>query len=81
MFSDEEYYALLAQCNALVRASGSPTYGGAVGHVAQMRRALKDLLDGQTAADIHAHTGLPMRRCEELANLHRRFTHYPEPPA
>lgn len=35
-----ELSALLDQWNAMVKASGSPTHGGAVGHVAALRRSL-----------------------------------------
>lgn len=40
LVSKAEHQALLDQWNAIVRASGSTTHGGAVGHVSGLRRTL-----------------------------------------
>jgi hypothetical protein len=72
MYPDEteELEHLLAQWNAIVKASGSRTHGGAVGHVAGMRRTLVTIMTWDIAQ--HAETGsfcLP----EELRRLLQQF--------
>jgi hypothetical protein len=37
--------------------------------VSSLRNALRDLVDGQSAEDIHRFTGLPMLRCEQILTL------------
>lgn len=73
IISAEEHQDLLNQWNAIVAASGSKTHGASIGHVAEMRRALVDVLEGVYPIELRAMTGLPMERCEEIYRLVSRL--------
>jgi hypothetical protein len=71
LVSASEHQALLDQWNEIVRASGSRTHGGAVGHVAGMRRTLAGIMAWDIAR--YMETGkfvLP----EELRKLIQQFS-------